>query len=396
MAEHLDTPPLCVPVEEPIMMRDARSLECRSPIRPPPADDSEFGVQDATLTRHSNLWTSFAAQPMMVQMVERASMDPWAATDETTNHIGSGDAFTLVSETIHTTMLRTVRNKDAPTLLRVHGWMRTRPGMRDGTTGFEWHEGPLTRCGVHILRKSEDFAMVNGVGSPEHTRHTMLQDLYRDAKHTGREVERRAGGPVRCASQLGAIRGVPGLEGFVHSSMERLTDRLDMIVDAFPHDGLTTTLQNARDDSYNALEVPGMSFHNNRVEGTIRDCVVPDRRRCRFLNERAAYNHSTMRSFAATTPERHLAVPRHHNDGQRRQMEHLQLRDTAPHIRPRRVGMREAAIRPARAALTRLHTKRNYRRTGRPRTFGCVSGMGVDFEVKRYAPTGRPVRRCFK
>ena len=79
-------------------------------------------------TCHSNLWTSFAAQPIRVQMVERASMDPWAATDETTNHIGSEDAYTLVSETLHTTMLRTVRNKDASTLHRVHGWMRTRPG----------------------------------------------------------------------------------------------------------------------------------------------------------------------------------------------------------------------------------------------------------------------------
>lgn len=300
MADHLNAPPLCVPVEEPVMMRDARSLECRSPVRPPPADDSEFGMQDAALTYHSNLWTSFVAQPIMVRMVERASMDPWAATDETTNHIGSEDAFTLVSETLHTTMIMTVWNKDARELRHVHGWMGTRPAMRDGTRGFEWHKGKLTRCAVHILRKSEDLAMVYGVGSPEYVRHTMLQELYRDAKHAGREVERRAGGPVRCASRLDTIFRVPGLDGFVRSSMERLTDRLDMIVWSFPPDGLTTTLRNARDDSYNALEVPGMSFHNNRVEGTVRDCVVPDRRRCRFLNERAAYNHSVIRSFAAT------------------------------------------------------------------------------------------------
>ena len=300
MADHLDAPPLCVPIEEPVMMRDARSLECRSPVRPPPADDSEFGRQDAALTCHSNLWTSFVAQPIMVRIVERASMDPWAATDETTNHIGSGDAYTLVSETVHTTILRTVRNKDAPTLYRVHGWMKNRPAMRDGATGYEWHKGDLTRCMVHIVRKSEDFAMVNGVGSSEYTRHTMMQDLYHDAKETGMEVERRAGGPVRCASQLGIIRRVPGLAGFVQSNKARLTDRLDMIVESFPHDGLTTTLCNARDDSYNALEVPGMTFHNNGVEGTIRDCVVPDRRRGRFLNERAAYNHSIIRSFAAT------------------------------------------------------------------------------------------------
>lgn len=211
MADHLNAPPLCVPAEEPIMMRDARSLECRSPVRPPQSDDSEFGVQDAALTQYSNLWTSFVAQPIMVQVVEMVSMDPWAATDETTNHIGAEDAYTLVSETVHTTMLGTVLSKDAPTLRRVHGWMKDRPGMRDGVTGYEWHRGKLTRCMVHILRKSEDFAMVNGVGSPEYTRHTMMQYLYYDAKETGMEIERRAGGPIRCASQLGIIRRVPGL-----------------------------------------------------------------------------------------------------------------------------------------------------------------------------------------
>ena len=162
--------------------------------------------------------------------------------------------------------------------------------------------GPLTRCIVHILRKSEDFAMANGVGSAEHTRHTMLQGLYHDAKEAGMEVERRAGGPVRCASQLGIdTQGARPGRVRTQSSKARLTDRLDMITDVVPaRRPHHHPMQNARDDSYNALEVPGMPFHNNGVEGTIRDCVVPDRRRCRFLNERAAYNHSMIRSFAAT------------------------------------------------------------------------------------------------
>ena len=105
---------------------------------------------------------------------------------------------------------------------------------------------------------------------------------------------------MRCASRLGLIRRVPGLAEFVHSNKARLTDRLDMIAESFPHDGLTTILYNTRDDSYNAPAVPGMALHNSGVEGTIRDCVVPDRNRGRFLNERAAYNHSMIRSFAAT------------------------------------------------------------------------------------------------
>ena len=121
----------------------------------------------------------------------------------------------------------------------------------------------------------------------------MLQGLYHDAKEAGMEVERRAGGPVRCASQLGTIRRVPGLDGYVRASKARLTDRL-MITD---NDGIPPP---CRTRLANALEVPGMPFHNNGVEGTIRDCVVPDRRRCRFLNERAAYNHSMIGHLQAT------------------------------------------------------------------------------------------------
>lgn len=117
-----------------------------------------------------------------------------------------------------------------------------------------------------------------GVGGSEYTRHAMMQDLYYDAE-AGIETGRRAGE----VHQLGIIRGVPGLAEFVHSNKARLTGRLDMIVESFPHDGLTATLYNARDDSYNALEVPGMVLQNNGVEGTIRDCVVPDRNRGRFI-----------------------------------------------------------------------------------------------------------------
>ena len=184
---------------------------------------------------------------------------------------------------------------------------------------------------------------------------------------------------------------MPGLAGFVRSNKARLTGHLDMIIESFPHDGLTTTIQNARDDSYNGLEVPGLALHNNGVEGTIRDCVVPDRNRGRFLNERAAYNHYHTVVCGHLPEERHLAVPRHPDDGRRYQMEHLRLGYTASHIRPRRARMREAAIRPARTALTRLCSKRNCRRTGRPRTSGGVSGLGINFEVKRYMQSIVPV-----
>ena len=335
MADHLGAPPLCVPVEEPIVMRDADPLrECRSPVRPPPADDSEFGVQDAALTCHSNLWTSFVAQPVMVRIVERASMDPWAATDETANHIGSEDAYTLVSETLHTTMIRTVWNKDARTLRHTHGWMRNKQAMRDGVTGFEWHKGLLTRCAVHILRKSEDFAMLNGVGSPEYVRHTMMQDLYHDAKHTGREIELRAGGPVRCASRLDTIRRVPGLDEFVRSQIKRLTDRLDMIAESFPPDGLTTTIRNARQRLVQRAEGAGNVTQQQPCRGDGPRLRGPRQAQVPVPEREGGLQPLDHTVVCGNLPkERRLAVPRHPDDGQGRQVGHIQLRNTAAHIR---------------------------------------------------------------
>ena len=41
IADHLKAPPLCIPVDKPVM-DDSDLLEYRSPVRPPPVD-SEFG-----------------------------------------------------------------------------------------------------------------------------------------------------------------------------------------------------------------------------------------------------------------------------------------------------------------------------------------------------------------
>ena len=91
---------------------------------------------------------------------------------------------------------------------------------------------------------------MSGVGSPEHTRHAMLRDLYHNTE-TSREMERRAGAARQPA---GHHTRVPGLDGSVHS-MGRLADRLDVVMDAFRRDG-PATLQNVRDDSHNAPEMP--------------------------------------------------------------------------------------------------------------------------------------------
>ena len=306
VAAHLDTPPVCLPLGEPITCMDT-SREYLSPIKPPPADTSEYGRQDAALSCRSNTWTSFVSQPQMVQILERASMDPWVATDETTNHISGDDVFTLVSNTVHTTLTRTVPHKTADALCQTHRWMEYRPGMRDGTTGFGWHRARRSRCNVHICRKSEDFAMQNGMGSPEYMRHTMLGEIYHDAKKIIKKIELRAGGPIRCASRLSIIDKIPGLAEYVCNSKAQLTDRINMIIESFPKDGFTTTLLNARDDMFNPLYVPGMALQNNDTERIIRDDVVPDRRRYRFPSKKVAYNHSIIRSFAATCRKNNIS-----------------------------------------------------------------------------------------
>ena len=120
--------------------------------------------------------------------------------------------------------------------------------MRDGAAGLGWHGGRSPGAGYTY--HTSPRILVSGAGSPEHTRHVMLRDLYHNTE-TGREMERRAGAVRQPA---GHHTGVPGLDGSVHS-MERLADRLDVVMDAFRRDG-PATLQNARDDSHNAPEVP--------------------------------------------------------------------------------------------------------------------------------------------
>ena len=301
IAAHLDAPPICMPEEEPITICDTDALRVyRSPLKPPPTYASDYAKQDAALTCRSTLWSSFVVQPRGVQMMERASMDPWGATDETGNKIGNEDVQTLASHTIHVVKISIELHRDAPTLQRVHGWMVDRPGMRDGTKGFEWHKGLHCRCGGHVDRKSEDFAMKNGIGSIQYTRHLLVQELYHDAKEVGKEVERRAGGPIRCASQLGIINKIPGLAEYVEDAKARLSEKAQMIIESFPRDGFTTTLENAYEDMHNPVYVPGLAFQNNGTEGIIRDDIVVDRRRYRFPNEKAAKNFAIIRSFSAT------------------------------------------------------------------------------------------------
>ena len=236
----------------------------------------------------------------MAQITERASTDPWAATDETTNKIGSEAVFSLVSVTSHAARVRTVHSKDADTMRDTRGWMIHRPAMHYGATGFERHVGRLSSCMVHLLRKSEDLAMQKGLGSREHVRHTEFQGACGECKDAMKRVLEMAGGPLTCASRLGKIRKIPGLHDFAESAISKLKDRGNMIIESFPRDGFTTAPENALPNAFNSVLAPGLSSHNNGSEGVVRVYIVPDRNRCTFVNEKAAYNHSILKTFAAT------------------------------------------------------------------------------------------------
>ena len=161
-------------------------------------------------------------------------------------------------------------------------------------------QGVLSRCDVHLLRATEDASMEHDLGSPQYDRHQMMRAVYRDAKLANGQVEQMAGGPLRCASQLGRIDRVPGLSGFAGGRIKWLAGRVRKIIGSFPADQAATTLSDAVDCMFEAIRIPGMPLNDNPTELTIRDRVVVERRRVRFPDRRAARNFSVLRTFAAT------------------------------------------------------------------------------------------------
>ncbi len=64
ISAHEDGPVLALPNEQPITFDDDDLREFRSPVRPCPPDDTEYGRLDAILTQRSTLWTSFLPPPL--------------------------------------------------------------------------------------------------------------------------------------------------------------------------------------------------------------------------------------------------------------------------------------------------------------------------------------------
>lgn len=318
ISKNLDGPVLAMPEEEPVAIDDGDLRTHRSPLPPSRMagrqGGTEYGRLDAILTQRSTLWTSFMPQPVMVRIVERASMDPYAGTDETGNRVGSDGVQTSVAETPHTTQIRIIPHRDAATLQHIWGWMANRPAMRDGTTGYEWHTGEAggsrSRCWVHVLRDAEESAMENGLGSPQHARHQALLATYRDARDVREAIIERAGGPLTCASQLGRVGRVSELAAYIDRQTRRLEGRISGILEKYPDDAVATTIRNALPDLLTALRVPGMDLHNNGLEQTIRDRVVVDRRRVAYPDMKGAYNFSVMRTVSATCRKNGVGICR--------------------------------------------------------------------------------------
>ena len=223
MADHMDGEVPTIPYEEPIILDPVDLRGYRCPVAPPSdIPDTEYHHQDALLTQRSTVWTSSQPQPAIIRIVERASMDPYVRTDETGHQVGGERVQVSVAETVHTTQIRIIPHRDAPTLQSIWGWIKHRPAMRDGTTGYEWHDGLLGRCLVHLLRDAEESSMENDLGSSQYDRHQMMLDVYRDARIVRELVERLAGGPLRCASHLGTVDRIPGLSEFADAQINRL------------------------------------------------------------------------------------------------------------------------------------------------------------------------------
>ena len=105
--------------------------------------------------------------------------------------------------------------------------------------------------------------MKSDLESPEYLRYIMFRKIYYDAKELAAEVTRRAGGAMKSACDIGIIRRIPGLHEFAESGIARLTDRLQMLIDKFGPDGVTTTLKRALRYCFTAVRYPGLDLRTD-------------------------------------------------------------------------------------------------------------------------------------
>ena len=125
----------------------------RSTVRPPPEPPANrCDKHDSLLARYGTVWTVSRPLPVMVQILEKSTMDPWSQTDESKHRIGKKEVQTLVHDTPHTTTVSIAENR-RETLYRHAAGMAYRPMVHDGNTGnmklrgWQPPEGPPKRRG---------------------------------------------------------------------------------------------------------------------------------------------------------------------------------------------------------------------------------------------------------
>ena len=246
-------------------------------------------------------------QPPMVCIIEWASMDPYAGTDETTVSVGGVSMRVLLAHTLHTVTLRVVEHADSKTAYLYMDWSRYRPAMRDGTAIYTWHEGLKARCMVHPYRRIEDPAMDAGFDTIEYERYIMFRGHYHKTKEMAAEITEMAGGPITSASQLGIICKDPILCKKAEAAIAELQEEARQISDMID-DSAARYLRNAIPYTYNSLLIPGMPIHNNGVERGVCTDTTPFKHFNRLPDQKAAYNHSVLRSYYATCKKNNISV----------------------------------------------------------------------------------------
>ena len=304
-----------------------------SPVRPPPeAPASRYGQYDSLLARHATVWTMSRQLPVMVQILETSTMEPWSQTGETGQKVAGAPVQVPVHETRRTAMISVAENRRRETPCFHASGMARRPFLHDGNTTntklcwwqpagrrLDARDRALRRLGletevrqfdrVHVIRNVEEAVMGAGVGTPEHAAPDMLRGACRAAKGAAAGVAARAGGDLRPAYEIDRVSRVPGLSEYVGARTAELQAALRGIITGCGSARISTIISNAAPCLLTFITYPGMPPHTNGVERTIRARVAVTRKaNGPFPNWKAARNYSALQTLAATC-ERHGVTP---------------------------------------------------------------------------------------
>ena len=298
----------------------------RSPVSPPPEPPANrYEEYDSLLARYGTVWTMSRPLPVMVQILEKSTMDPWSQTDESGHRIGKKEVQALVHGTPHTTTVSIAENRRRGTLYRHAAGMAYRPMVHDGNTGNmklrgwqppelhqsdeekerrvrEWAQEVHQFDWVHVIRNVEGVNIdLNEFGTSEHVALNMLKDLYVSAKEVAKEVTKRARGAIQSACDIDRVLRDPELLNYVNGRVVELEGALEVIIAGCGNNNIRTILQNAGPYLFAFIYYPGMPPHNNGSERIVRSWVAVVRRANGPLpNWTAARNFSILQTFAAT------------------------------------------------------------------------------------------------